>query len=64
MSEAQQRQLERTIIGGLLAVISTLALLLWNQQQGVIQTMSDRINRIEVSCKVDWPALPPVAALQ
>lgn len=63
MTDAAQRQLQTTIISGLLTVIGALGLLLWNNQQDVIKTMSDRISRLEVSCKVDWPMLPPVAEL-
>ncbi len=50
MSDTAARSLQVTIISGLIGALGLLASLLWNQQQGVIQTLSDRIAMIESAC--------------
>ncbi len=51
MSEATERQLRMWLLGALFVVTGSMASLLWSQQQGIIQQLSDRIGRMEVSCR-------------
>ena len=61
MSEAQTRSLQLWLIGVLVAVSGTLFSLLWQNQQGIIQQLSDRINRIEMTCRAGYIAPPSEA---
>lgn len=54
MTDAASRQLQTWLIGALFLIAGSLASLLWQNQQQIIQQLSDRIGRMEVSCKVDW----------
>ncbi len=51
MSTAAQRSLQVTIISALVGLLGLLASTLWNQQQGIIQQLSDRLLRLESACK-------------
>lgn len=50
MTDAAERRLQTWAISALFVLAGGLASLLWNQQQGVIQQLSDRIGQLERTC--------------
>ena len=51
MSDPQLRQLQNIVLGVLLTIAGALFMLLWNQQQGIIMELSNRIASVEVTCR-------------
>ncbi len=51
MSDTQLRQLQNVALGALLTMAGALFMLLWNQQQGIIMELSNRIASVEISCR-------------
>ncbi len=50
MTESAQRSLQVTLISALIGLLGLAGSALWNQQQGIIQILSDRIASIETAC--------------
>jgi hypothetical protein len=51
LSDTQLRQLQNIVLGVLLTIAGTLFMLLWNQQQGIIMELSNRIASVETICR-------------
>lgn len=64
MSEAQSRSLMLWIISGLVAIVGTLGLMLWNNQQEVLKHTNDRLDRMELVLQAMGQSLAALTAIQ